>query len=736
MALEAGVERPADPRQDPMLQLAGALSSFNPELRGMLREQVAKQQDAAVTSGDLKAAELDAAKRMSEINSNFKTYVDDGTVPKSMLPFFQIGFNKRTGRELALTKYQSALDDRYKESTVVDGRVDPEQILAETTKSFREQLPNDLYAHQGFEAVASQVAQSFRERSNNEYRQNYEKAAETRIANEGVDRLQAMVLSDPDERETHLSEFRNYFNNLKNTELPKTHTAPFIVKNVVDPLVSDLVARGDFDGAEELVHQMEKFDVTGQGGLLGNMATTKGELAQMKLQIAERRRRADDPSESFQKKVTASYFRGTADAKVAVVNLGDATLDPATKQKLISDYKEQNAKDPHAVSSFQDYLDRAQREGVKEDTPSAVANVARLANTLELSQLTEAEETLKRYSTSGQLSPASELKWEGEISKRRNLLGLITDEELQRTERQIYMSERDDISRQVLPIFASADGYLSEALTREQRLDHRQSTMQFYREALAGRLRSDSFKTIDEAVAAMPQLRADALKETIAYADRLTANYVKSEEQKQKVVEKKAQLEGKAPPSKPKSQGQLGSQATGEFFNNMEKKLGGPPTRNSEVNLAEAVSVLPTDDPGNNDRRRAAFVSFFTELVKGPYTFATIDNISRGSVPEWFKDPNKAGLEFKSEDAIKQEVQARKTIATYHSVRSDYYDLRKFRERTTDAGDPNYIKRLREYAQNLKTYGGAEWLSKQQMADLGLNPDAFPTVGLHAGVIE
>jgi hypothetical protein len=637
-----GARPPARIQDNGLMQLASALGEFQPALRQMLADRAQKDQEAALTVGELKAAELSAEQRMQEINSKFKTYVDDGTVPKSMLPYFQIGFSKRTGRELALTEFQSALDARYKEATSVDGRVDPEAIIGDTLKTFRERLPQgDIYTTQGFDGISSQVAQSFRERANNEYRQNYERAGEVRIANEGLDLLQQFVLASntpaplpsapkpveagnidlskrpivknsdssistvrsvsfgtdkgeilvptitpdgktmtpeqaleryratgehlgifksaedatsyaqylheeqaqryaPDsaktEKQAKLEEFRSYFNGLKTTELPKAGTAPFIVKNVVSPMVDDLVARGDFDGAEELVHQMEQFDVTGQGGLLGNMAATKGALAQMKLEIGERKR-GHDATDLFEKQVRSGYFKGEADAKVALVELGDKPLDPASKQTLIAKYRETNQANPWAISRYSDYLDEVSRKGMSEDQPSAVASVARLLNSVDPKQLAQAKDLLAESSRTGQISPLSEIKLSEQIKKNEQLVGIYEPKFREIAAKNIYLASDPTDPRQKMPQFKTADAY--SKLTPDQKQLHETEVLDYFDNHLKELIRAKGEPEV--AKQEISKLMEIATNNTVKFADSVTAKFEKQNEEIVRVKKREAE---------------------------------------------------------------------------------------------------------------------------------------------------------------------------------------------------
>ncbi len=713
--------RPAARLQDSgIYQLADALGEWQPVLRQMIADKRAEEQKSALTQGELKAAELSAQERMSALNGKLKQFVDDGTVSKAQLPFFQTGFARRTGRDLALTELQPALDEAYKSTTTVNGRVDPEQVINDTLKSFRDRLPQgDIYAAEGFDEVAGQIAQNFRQRSNSDYRKNYEVAAETKIANEGIDLLQQHVLSDDiDGKPKTLDAFRAYFTNLKETELPKAETAPFVVKNVVSPMVEDLVARGDFDGAEELVETMEQFDVTGQGGLLGNMSATKGALAQMKLQIAERRRGADEYND-FAKKDRMETLTGSRDAKALLVELGDAPLSAVVKRQKLAEYREANKDKPSAVAAFADYLDEAYRKGVPEDDAETVVNISRLSESTDPTVLDSALAAIETADSARTLSPATKLKLEDRINKSRALVGLIAEEDVRLAERTIYRTEIDDYTGKIIPAFSSGSLYSQDpenpnggGLTGEQRLAHRQSTMQFYRDTLATKLRAGAFPNLEAAQAALPQLRAQSLTEAIDFADKLTASF----------LPKPTEAQPGAAPTKPGQKPQ--------------KAEGGKP--NTPDPLQGVVSATPTPDKATNDRRRAAFLSFFSEPTTGG-KWNVSDAALSGQIPILTSDPGDGPLTplrrtTTAED--KANMEAIKPVLIYKAVKTDYLGLRKYRERGSDLGDPNYIKRLREFATNLKTYGGAEYLSPEQMTDLGLNPAAFPTVGTKAELIK
>lgn len=714
--LPAGVAPPT--KDNSLFSLADALSDFNPEIRGLLREEQAKRQDEAVTLGELKAAELSSKERMDAINGQLKTFTDDGTISPARLPYFQRGFNRRAGRELALSEFAGALDTRLADASKLSERADPETVITETLKDFRSRLPSgDIYAQQGFDQQAQRLADNFRQKAAATYTQNYEETGRLRIANEASDILTQLAHADADEKDAVRSQFRQFFDSVKADELPKQQVAPFVVERAVAPLVRDLAGRGQFDDAEDVLEEMETFDITGQGGLLGATAAGRSAFAVLRNQIAEAKRTADDPGEVFAKKAKDAQLRGTSAAKAAVVELGTERLTYAKRDTLAEQFRAANKDNPDAVFAYQNFLDDYIRQGPRPDDETTVAGVSRLLDTTNTERLSQAADTLAEASRAGLISPATELKLEKEIGKRRALFGLITDEDLRAADRTIYRAEPgyDDASRPVvIPAFASAADYISEKLTPAQRIQHRQGVVLFFRDRLAEKLRSGGFNTTEEAQAALPKLNAEALTDAIAYADKLTATFLPKADA---ATGAKA-----APPQGGSKPGSKQAQATPQLDP-----------------LKGVVTAAPTAST-SNERNRAAFISFFAEPFQGSGAdWKVSDAALSGQIGKLTSNPGDGPLTpmrptTKEEDA--EAISRLRPVILYRSVEDSYYSLVKYRARGSDGGDPNYIKRLREFALNLKTYGGTEYLTAEQLTQLGLKPEAFANVGTKAGLIK
>lgn len=709
--LPAGVAPPA--KDNSLFSLADALSDFNPEIRGLLREEQAKRQDEAVTLGELKAAELSSKERMDAINGQLKTFTDDGTISPARLPYFQRGFNRRAGRELALSEFAGALDARLADASKLNERADPEAVITETLTAFRSRLPSgDIYAQQGFDQQAQRLADNFRQKAAATYSQNYEETGRLRIANEASDILSQLAHADADEKDAVRSQFRQFFDSVKADELPKQQVAPFVVERAVAPLVRDLASRGQFDDAEDVLEEMETFDITGQGGLLGATAAGRSAFAVLRNQIAEAKRTADDPAEVFAKKAKDAQLRGTSAAKAAVVELGAERLTYSKRDTLAEQFRSANKDNPEAVFAYQNFLDDYIRQGPRPDDETTVAGVSRLLDTTNTERLSQAANTLAEASRAGLISPATELKLEKEIEKRRALFGLLTDEDATLAERAIYRAEvgfDDTTNRVLIPAFTSAKDYLSESLTPQQRLQHRQGVMQFYRDTLGEKLRGGSFSSVEDARAELPKLRTEALTEAIAYADKVTASLI---------------------PPKPE-----------------EKMPAAPAPKPAKPQPADllkgTLDVAPSEATAQGrwaDRNRAAFFAFFAEPFQGSGAdWKVSDATLSGQIGKLTSNPGDGPLTPLRPTTQKEDAEAiarLRPVILYRSVKDSYYSLVKYRERGSDGGDPNYIKRLREFVLNLKTYGGNEYLTAGQLTQLGLKPEAFANVGTKAGLIK
>jgi hypothetical protein len=149
------------------MELAQSFDGFNSELRNLLRDAAAREERDAMALGELEAQKQGAAKRMGEIESVIKKAVDEGQVSPVRSPAFQRSFRLRVGKDLAASVFQERLLARLPDTIRVEGRADPEAVIAETYKTVSDQIaPDDFYTRVAFNDVAQGVMAGFRQRNN------------------------------------------------------------------------------------------------------------------------------------------------------------------------------------------------------------------------------------------------------------------------------------------------------------------------------------------------------------------------------------------------------------------------------------------------------------------------------------------------------------------------------------------------------------------------------------------
>lgn len=263
------------PHRSPLMELADSFHGFDSELRGMLRDAAAREDRDAMALGELEAQKQNAAARMREIETALKTAVDAGQVSHVRLPAFERGFRSRVGRDLAQSVFQEKLTQRLPEAMRVEGRTDPEKIVADTYAEVSKGIhPDDFYARASFDDVAQGVIAGFRQRAAEGYTAEFKRAAETRIADEGSEIVFQLAAANAEDAPALRQSVKDHLDRIR-TELPKSEVNAFFVNNVVAPAVAQLLTESKTDEARSLLQELEFVDVTGNGGMLAQTAAAR-----------------------------------------------------------------------------------------------------------------------------------------------------------------------------------------------------------------------------------------------------------------------------------------------------------------------------------------------------------------------------------------------------------------------------------------------------------------------------
>lgn len=487
------------PNRSPLMELAQSFDGFNGELRNMLRDAAAREEQDALALGELEAQRTNASARMGEIETVLKQAVDEGKVSHVRLPAFDRGFRLRAGKDLAQSVFQEALLKRLPDTLKVEGRADPEEVIRETYASVSEQIhPSDLYARAAFDQTAQGVMAGFRQRSAEGYTAEYRRVAEQKIADEGSEILFQLAASPEDEVADRRLAVKGHLDYIRN-ELPKSEVNSFYVKNVVGPAVDKLVSQEKFTEARQLLDEMDRLDVTGSGGMLGQTSVAKAVFTDMRSRIEMASRTADDASyKRLLREREALQVTAETDAARALNDLrlgNDGKLNPNDRFRLVDEYRKANASDPLKVQSFSLAV---QREYENEDkwrsNEREIAELEVSLKSLKKEDLDAGRARLSQLWQSGQIPGTAYVRISENISKLGALYGAIDEGDFKQVRLDLY-AYKDSLGGRSVN-FGDIDGKganpsqtLWERLDSARQTDHEQRVVQFFNEQLQAEIR-------------------------------------------------------------------------------------------------------------------------------------------------------------------------------------------------------------------------------------------------------
>jgi hypothetical protein len=518
------------------MELGESLRQFYPELRDALRDASAREERDAMAMGELEAQKQNASQRMGEIEGIIKNAVDAGTVAPVRSPAFQRGFRMRVGKDLAQSAFQEALLKQLPDATKVDGRADPEQIIANTYQQVAQQIhPDDFYARYAFDDTAQGVIAGFRQRAAEGYAAEYQRAAEQKMADEGSELLFQLSQApaggssvDATKYETKLTpqqeqafqqwkqtnapndsgqdyDFRGAFiagvapdanghwpdtfkkpnhptfsdqsqyakdrpdlagswkgelfvppqttDGLREAvrvhldevrkELPKSETNAFYVKNVIAPTIDKLVSQQKFTEARQLMDEMDRLDVTGNGGMLSQTSVAKAAFSDLRAKIERESRDADYSSYSnLKRQRELAVDSGEVDAAKALNDVrlqNGGKLIPGDRFTLIDTYRKANASDPLKVQGF---ANAVQREFENEDkfraNDRAISDLEVSTNSLNKEDLERGRARVEALYAAGEIPPSKRVQLIERIDKLSSLYGAIDEQDFSRFKRDLY----------------------------------------------------------------------------------------------------------------------------------------------------------------------------------------------------------------------------------------------------------------------------------------------------------
>lgn len=718
-------------RRSPLAELAQAFDGFNAELKGALQDAAIKADADAFTLGELEAQKQDAARRLGELETVAKELVDSGHLNKARSPAFKRGYSSRVGRDLARGEFHRALFSRLSEAAKVDDAKAPEAIIAEVRQEVASSLPSgDLYAQEAFDDNANASVAQFIQRATEERLRNLEAVGEVKMADEGAEILHSLAFAPTDEDEQdRLAAYREHLDTLR-TELRKTDVNAFTLTRSLRPVVAELIQDGHYDEAEGLLQQVEDFDVTGKGGLLGKTADGRALLADLQSKVEKERRYASrDRFEEATIEARQAAINGRSDAgnTLAAIRQENAgNLPPVALKEALDNYRLEHGGNLDQITAFEDALDRARKydEGAA-DTTAAKGVLARFDDSLADSEAEANLAALQGLYDLGLASAEQVTKASQFVTELKDVNGLIREQDLTGFQRDTFAEARDQYGGTVLVLDLNASHAqeeeellgIYEDLSGAVRSQVVQQVTEKFREALAAKLRE--LPSLEERKEKRFSLIQEAQREARAHARRTLRALKRQAEQAQQQ----------------RAAGTTVGSGDSATVTAVKEALGLDTRTPEEIQRAKAYEALAEEgiiarpQPVEQPKPRT-----LGDLLPDPEGLkAKVVKVLRSDPKETSEDlwqrvksvgydvgemdlPAGVGAYEIVIEGLQSELVRRATLASYQEI----------------LGMPESVERKTKAAalgDLLKAYGGAEYLTQSQLEEVGLDAEAFPKVG-------
>lgn len=443
LAIQPGATPP--PRRSPLGELAEAFQGFNEPLRQGLAQAAAQADNAAYTQGQLEATKQGAAQRMGELDTLIKQGVDNGDLPTGRAPAFIRGFNFRTGTELG-DAFQGALTAQLQDVTRADtgGPQAIQKAVTDTYNKYASQLhPDNIDGMDGFDRSAQVAIARFNEQASAGYMSAYTAAGKQKMADETSETAFQLATAGTDIAPGVRTLFKTQVDQIRK-ELPVSEVNGFLAQNVVQPAIVKLIAQDKIPEAQALLTEMDGYDLTGQGGLLGKTEAAKTVFSELQLQL-DRESKAHN-AEAFQKladadKVTA--LNATHDAGNVLLQLrnnNNGRLPSADAQdQILNDYRAKHPTDSVANDAFAEavHSEFANEERWRANSKD-VSDLALAAHTLDPDKIAATQGLLDNAYHTGAVPASVRTQIQLELDKNRAMAGAIDEQDFKNAAVDLY----------------------------------------------------------------------------------------------------------------------------------------------------------------------------------------------------------------------------------------------------------------------------------------------------------
>lgn len=419
------------PRSSPLMQLASAFEGVNGELRDMLRDAAAKEEQDAQALGEIEAGKLAAQGRMAEIEKVLKQKVDAGELSSVRLPAAQRGAAVRIGHEHAEVGLQTYL--LSKRPDILKGATTVEEVVSKGVAQFGAAIsPNAYYEKLAFEKSAQDVVSRFRTQVAQDQVTEAEKVQREQRSNEGSELLFQLSTAPVETKDTARQFVKTYLDAI-HSEMPKSKVTEFFSGEVLAPAVDRLIQEKNFTAANQLLEEMKSLDLTGKGGLYGK--TSEGgktiQALSEKVDREETRNTASDYRRMSQEMELAGLIgrKKAAEDLAALENQNNGTLPDDARQRIQNEARA--ALSPSAYEAYKASINGAyeNQERWRQD-PSEGARILSGADTLDPKELEARAAELEVAHATHSISPSVYLQATEVIKRNRALAGIVEDRDV------------------------------------------------------------------------------------------------------------------------------------------------------------------------------------------------------------------------------------------------------------------------------------------------------------------
>jgi hypothetical protein len=284
------------------------------------------------------------------------------------------------------------------------------------------------------------------------------------------------------------------------TELPKSEVNGFYIKNVVAPAIDKLVSEQKFTEARHLMDEMERLDVTGNGGLLGQTSIGKAAFSDLRAKVERETREAEYASyTNLRRQRETRLEEGELAAASALneirLNSGGA-LNPSDRFRLIDEFRKANPNEPLKVQGFARAVHHEfDNEDKWRTDERAISELELSLKTLKKEDLSAGRARLDALYAAGQVPPSYRTKLSQHIDKLEALYGFIDEQDTNRFKRDLYavpalggqrtinFGDSNDAS-------PTSSLNLWDKLPDTLRAQHENQVTQFFSEALQAEIRT------------------------------------------------------------------------------------------------------------------------------------------------------------------------------------------------------------------------------------------------------